>query len=132
MAIDQWRRAKFIIKQMKEADRTGTYIKALRSEIKRITELKFNWCHDCLLLAVYGLYNNGFIENTARTKAKQINFAGFDGNESVDIHHAFDGFELLKQNSNWKATDLKRQLGGEQSIYSFVDYYFHHNLFRLY
>ena len=130
MAIDQWQRAKFIIEQMKEADLTGTDIAASRSEIKRATELKFGWCHDCLLLAVYGMYKNGFIKDTTRIKAKQINLAGFNGHESADIRHAFDGIELLNKNANLTATDLKRQLGGEQSIYTFIVHYFHYGLLR--
>jgi|WetSurMetagenome_2_1015567.scaffolds.fasta_scaffold391471_2 hypothetical protein len=131
MAFPQWQRAQFIIEQMKEADRTGTDIAAYRSEIKRETELKFRWCHDCLLLAVYGLYKNGFIEDTCRAKAQQIDFAGFDGHESADIHHAFDGLALLVEKNDLTATDLKRQLGGEKSIYSFVAHYFCNGLLRL-
>ena len=130
MAIDQWLRAKFIIEQMKEADLAGTDIAASRSEIKRTTELKYGWCHDCLLLAVYGFYKNGFIKDTTRVKIKQIDLTGFNGHESADIRHAFDSLELLNKNANLTATDLKRQLGGEQSIYSFVVHYFHNALLR--
>jgi hypothetical protein len=131
MAFPQWQRAQFIIEQMKEADRTGTDIVACRSEIKRETELKFGWCHDCLLLAVYGLYKNGFIEDTCRAKAKQIDLVGFNGHESTNIRHAFADLELLVKKDDLTAADLKRQLGGEQSIYSFVSYYFHSGLLRL-
>jgi hypothetical protein len=131
MAFPQWQRAQFIIEQMKEADRTGTDIVACRSEIKRETELEFEWCHDCLLLAVYGLYKNGFIEDTCRAKAKQIDFAGFDGHESADIHHAFDGLALLVEKNDLTAIGLKRQLSGEHSIYSFVAHYFRNGLLRL-
>jgi hypothetical protein len=128
MAIDQWKRAKFIVEQMKEADRTGADIVVSRSEIKRMAEVKFKWCHDCLLLAVYGMYKNGFIKDTTRAKAKQIDFVGFDGRDSANIHHAFDALELLKKNINLNGIELKRQLGGEQSIYSFVVYYFKNDL----
>ena len=131
MAIPQWKRAQFIIDKMKAADRTGTDIAASRSELKRMTESDFGWCHDCLLLAVYGLYKNGFIEHTTRAKAKQIDLAGFNGHESADIRHAFDGLELLMKDVNLTATALKRQLGGEQSIYSFIVHYFHNGLLRL-
>jgi hypothetical protein len=131
MTIPQWKRAQFIVEQMKAADRTGTDIVASRSEIKRMTELNFEWCHDCLLLAVYGLYKNGFIEGTSRVKSKQIDLMGFNGHESADIRHAFDGLELLMKDVKLTATDLKRQLGGEQSIYSFVAHYFHNGLLRL-
>ena len=131
MAIPQWQRAQFIVEQMKAADRAGTDIETSRSEIKRITELNFGWCHDCLLLAVYGLYKNGFIEDTSVPKTKQIDLAGFNGHESADIRHAFDGLELLMKDVNLTATALKRQLGGEQSIYSFIVHYFHNGLLRL-
>jgi hypothetical protein len=131
MSIPQWQRAQFIVEQMKVADRIGTDIAASRSEIKRMTELNFRWCHDCLLLAVYGLYKNGFIKDTSRAKAKQIDFVRFNGHESVDIHHAFDVLALLMKDATLTATDLKRQLGGEQSIYSFVVHYFHNDLLKL-
>jgi hypothetical protein len=131
MAILQWQRAKFMVEQMKEADRSGTDIAAFRSELKRMTELKFGWCHDCLLLAVYDLYKNGFIEGTIRAKAKEIDLAGFNGHESADICHAFDSLELLRKDNKLTASDLKRILGGEQSIYSFVVHYFRNGLLRL-
>ena len=131
MSIPQWQRAHFIIEQMQKADRDGSDIIASRSEIKQKTESKFGWCHDCLLLAVYGLYKNGFINGTSRTRAKQIDFIGFNGHKSVDIQHAFDAIELLMRDVNLTATDLKRKLGGEQSIYSFIAYYFHNGLLRL-
>lgn len=116
---------------MKAADRAATDIETSRSEIKRMTELNFGWCHDCLLLAVYGLYKNGFIEDTSVPKAQQIDLAGFNGRESADIRHAFDGLELLMKDVNLTATALKRQLGGEQSIYSFIVHYFRNGLLRL-
>jgi hypothetical protein len=131
MTIPQWKRAQLIVELMNASDQTGTDIAAARSEIKRKIELVFTYCHDCLLLAVYGLYKNGFIEDTNRAKSTQIDLAGFNGHESADIRHAFDGLELLMEDVNLTATDLKRQLGGEQSIYSFVAYYFHNGLLRL-
>ena len=131
MAIPQWKRAQFIVEQMKAADRAGTDIPNARSEIKRMTESSFGWCHDCLLLAVYGLYKNGFIKDTSRAKSTQIDLAGFNGHDSADIRHAFDGLALLMKDTNLTAADLKRQLGGERSVYSFVVHYFHNDLLRL-
>lgn len=131
MTTLQWQRARFIIEQMKAADQSGIDIAVSRSEIKRKTEDKFGWCHDCLLLAVYGLYKNGFIEDTSRVRVAQVDLTGFSGRESVDIRHAFDGLELLQKNADLTPADLKRQLGGEHSIYSFIAHYFRNSLLRL-
>jgi hypothetical protein len=131
MAIPQWQRAEFIVEQMKVADRIGADIAASRSKIMQMTEAKYGWCHGCLLLAVYGFYKNGLIRNTGRAKPKQIDFAGFDGHESADIHHAFDALTMLMKDADETATDLKEQLGGEQSIYSFVIHYYRNSLLRL-
>jgi hypothetical protein len=55
---------------------------------------------------------------------------GFNGYESEDIRHAFDALALLQADPSLTATKLKRKLGGEQSIYSFVTHYFNNNLIR--
>jgi len=131
MKIFQWQRAQFIIEQMKAADQANIDIVTSRSKIKRKTELKYKQCHDCLLLAVYGLYKNGFIKDTNRAKASEIDLVGFNGQESLDIRHAFDSLDLLRKDADLTAAELKRQLGGEQSIYSFVGYYFREGFLRL-
>lgn len=130
MAILQWKRADFIVGKLRLADDVGKDIIACRADIKQATESEFGWCHDCLLLAVFGLYKNGFIENTNRVKARRFDFNGFNGHESVSIRLAFGAVELLMNDRNLTATALKRRLGGEQSIYSFIVHYFNNGLIR--
>jgi hypothetical protein len=91
-------------------------------------EKKYHSCHGCLLLAVYGLYKNGIIKNTPRPIVTRVDFTGFNGQESLDIHHAFDAIDMLKNDFSLKPSHLKEHLGGEMSIYSFVVHYFHQEL----
>ena len=130
MGIPQWQRAAFLIDKFEEAFQAGRDIAALSGEIRKATEAKYKWCHDCLLLAVYGMYKNGFIENTSPRKSAIIDYVGFSGRESKDIAHAFDALKVLESDRRVSATDLKHRLGGEQSIYSFVVHYFNNGLFR--
>lgn len=130
MGIPQWQRAEFIVKQFIAADSAGRSMEECRGEIKEATEKKFNWCHDCLLLAVYGFYKNGIIENTPRSTVSDIDFTGFNGKDSEDIRHAFDALSLLEKDDSLRASHLKKRLGGEQSIYSFVVHYFNRGLLR--
>jgi len=130
MGIPQWKRAGLIVEELKRLDEDGKPIEDYRSEIQNTVIGQYQWCHSCLLLAVYGLYKNGYIGNTPRTKSPSIDFAGFSGRDSLDIHHAFDALNLLKEDPDLSGRKLKQRLGGEQSIYSFVLYYFHEGLLR--
>jgi hypothetical protein len=127
MGIPQWRRADFIVEQFKGADEADKDIAECRQEIKAATEREFTYCHDCLLLAVYGFYKNGYIKNTPRQKTGKIDMNGFNNRESEDIKHAFDALSRLRSDPTCSATTLKHELGGEQSIYSFVVHYFNNN-----
>jgi len=130
---EQWKKALLIQKQLEELDNNGQNIEKSRDLINKIVEDKYGWCHGCLLLAVYGFYKNGMIASTSRVKAvnPKIDFNGFNGHYSKDIKHAFDALELLKRNPNLTANQIKTELGGEASIYSFVIHYFKNGLLRL-
>lgn len=132
MSVFQWQRAEYIINLMNAMQSEGRDVLFGRAEIERKVNAKFTQCHSCLLLAVYGLYKNGIIENTIplQRSDKDIDFFGFDGAESVNIRHAFDALDLLKRNPQMTANKLKEQLGGDLSIYSFVVHYFKNNLIR--
>jgi hypothetical protein len=129
-AVSQWQRAEFIIDQLKAADQASRDLRTRRSAIKKATQAKFGSCHDCLLLAVYGLYKNGYISDTTRERAVRIDLTGFNGRHSLDIEHAFDALERLKENDELSASALRESLGGDQSIYSFVVHYHANGLIR--
>jgi len=131
MATPQWKRAELIVDIMKELDREGIDIKSKRRHIESKVVEKYTHCHGCLLLAVYGFYKNGLIKNTPRRKADNIDYTGFDGNYSLDIEHAFDALELLKEDPNLSASALKGKIGGELSIYSFVSDFYRRDLLNL-
>lgn len=131
MSYPQWKRAKKIVQIMKKIEKEDKEIRKHRNFIKKKIENEYDYCHGCLLLAVYGFYKNGYISRTPRQKNQNIDYTGFNGKKSLDIVHAFDALELLKKDSSLTATDLKRELGGEQSIYSFVRYYFNKDLLNL-
>jgi len=131
MGFPQWQRARFLIDEMKRMDLEGQDIADARSTLKLKVEAEFVHCHDCLLLAVYGFYKNGLIKDSDRPRAATPDFAGFSGRKSQDIQHAFDALEHLRQDASLSATDLKKLLGGEQSIYAFVVYYFSNGLLQL-
>ena len=130
MSVPQWKRAQLMIKKFKRLDEQGERIEDHRQDIVALVEEKYKWCHGCLLLAVYGLYKNGYIRNTSRPKAEQVDYAGFNGRYSLDIQHAFDALGLLERSPGLSATALKRKLDGEQSIYSFVTYFFQNGLLK--
>lgn len=115
---------------MKQLDEKGENIIDNRGYIKSEIEQEYDWCHDCLLLAVYGLYKNGYIKNTKIDKKENINYAGFNNKYSLDIQHAFDALDLLKNNPNLTTSDIKRNLGGEASIYTFVKYFYENSLLK--
>lgn len=131
MGFPQWQRARFLIDELKRMDREGRDVADARSELRTRTIAEFVHCHDCLLLAVYGFYKNGLIKDLGRQRGANTDFSGFNGHKSLDIQHAFDALELLKQDASLSATDLKKRLGGEQSIYAFVVHYFSNGLLRL-
>ncbi len=131
MTSHDFKREEFIVEKMREADRDGADIAASRPYLMRMAVEKFGSCHSCLLLAVYGLYKNGFIADSSRTKAKRIDLTGFDGRESACIRHAFDSLELLMKDATLSGSYLKQRLGGDGSIYSFVGRYFREGLLRL-
>lgn len=131
MAIPQWKRAEYIIEKLDAADGAGVDIHSCRSEIVRSTESRFKSVHNCLLLAVFGFYKNGLIQNTVRPKATDIDFTGFNGDESDNIHHAFDAIKILAENPSISANQLKTTLGGDNSIYSFVVSYFRMGMLRI-
>ena len=131
MATPQWKRAELIVDIMKELDREGIDIKSKRGHIESKVVEKYTHCHGCLLLAVYGFYKNGLIKNTPRRKADNIDYTGFDGNYSVDIEHAFDALELLREDPNISASALKGKIEGEASIYSFVSDFYRRDLLNL-
>lgn len=131
MRIPQWQRSRFLIDEMKRLDREGQDIADARSTLKLKVEAEFGSCHDCMLLAIYGFYRNGLIKDAGRPRAATIDFSGFSGRESLDIHHAFDALDLLRQDASMSATDLKKRLGGEQTIYTFVVHYFRNGLLQV-
>jgi hypothetical protein len=131
MATPQWKRAELIVDIMKELDRKEIDIKSNREYIESKVVEKYIWCHSCLLLAVYGFYKKGLIKNTPRRKADNIDYTGFDGNYSLDIEHAFDALELLREYPNISASALKGKIGGEASIYSFVSDFYRRDLLNL-
>ncbi len=131
MSIAQWKRAELIISHLIRLDEEGKDITKCRQELSDEVVRKYNWCHGCQLLAVYGLYKNGYIKDTRRKKQERIDLTGFNGRDSLDIKHAFDAIDILKKDPSMKASALKTKLGGEQSIYSFVKYYFDNDLISL-
>ena len=131
MSTPQWKRAELIVDIMKELDREEIDIKSNREYIESKVVEKYTWCHSCLLLAVYGFYKNGLIKNTPRRKADNIDYTGFDGNYSLDIEHAFDALELLREDPNISASALKEKIGGEASLYSFVSDFYRRDLLNL-
>ena len=131
MATPQWKRAELIVDIMKGLDSDGASIKSKREYIESKVVEKYTWCHSCLLLAVYGFYKNGLIKNTPRRKADNSDYTGFDGKYSLDIEHAFDALELLKEDPNLSASALKGKIGGELSIYSFVSDFYRRDLLNL-
>ena len=131
MSYKQWKRAIRMVELMKKIDDEGKSIIKSRSNIKSKIEKEFTHCHDCLLLAVFGLYKNGYIKDTKLTKSNNIDLNGFDGHYSLDIQHAFDALELLKKDSELSGAAIKRKLGGEASIYTFVRYFFNNGLLKL-
>ena len=131
MRYPQWIRAKGIVELMREIEENGHSIRQNRNAIQLKIAKKYNWCHDCLLLAVYGFYKNGYITSTGHQREDEIDYTGFDGNFSIDIRHAFNALGLLEDNEELKASDIKKELGGEASIYSFVKYYHQNNLLNL-
>jgi len=126
MAYPQWKRALKMVELMKQIEGEGKIIIENRNYIQLKIEREFDWCHGCLLLAVYGFYKNGYIKGTKPQKKANIDYTGFDGYSSLDIQHAFDALNLLKSNPNLTTSEIKRKLGGEASIYTFVRY-FHNN-----
>ena len=130
MGYPQWQRALKMVEMMKKIDNEGKSIEEYKDRIQSEIEKDFDWCHGCLLLAVYGFYKNGYINDTPRQKRANIDFSGFDGNYSLNIQHAFDALELLEKGPCLTASDIKRKLGGEASIYTFVTYFYRHNLLR--
>ena len=128
MPVPQWKRALLIAEELKRLDELGARIEGHRQEIEALVKEKHTRCHGCLLLAVYGLYKNGYIRNTSHPKAVQVDYAGFNGHYSLDVQHAFDAIELLEREPELSATALKRRLGGELSIYSFVTHFFRNGL----
>ncbi len=124
MGTPQWKRVELIVEELKRFEGEGKHIEDYRADVENAVVKCYQWCHSCLLLAVYGLYKNGYIENTPHAKAPSIDFTGFNGRDSLDIHHAFDALSLLKKNPGLTGTELKRRLGEEQSIYSFVANFF--------
>ena len=108
----------------------GERIEDHRQEIEALVVHEYGSCHGCLLLAVLGLYKNGYIRNTSRPKAARIDCTGFNDHCSVDIQHAFDALKLLEVEPELSATALKRRLGGDSSIYSFVTHFSRNGLLR--
>ncbi len=124
MSYYQWERAMAIIDLMEKIEKDGCYVSKSRKLIKNEIEKKFNNCHGCLLLAVYGFYKNGYIAGTDCPVAKEIDYDGFDGKFSENIRHAFNALDELNKNPDLSANKLKQKFGGDYSIYSFVQPYF--------
>lgn len=130
MVIPQWKRAELIVAQFKKIEGEGNLIKDNRAEVENAVLQRYEYCHVCLLLAVYGLYKNGYIVNTPNHKTTSIDYTGFNGKDSLNIHHTFDALALLKTDSSLSAKGIKQRLGGELSIYSFVSHFFEAGLLR--
>ena len=70
--IPQWQRANLIVDLMVELDRRGEQIEDHRYEITKTVEEQYEYCHGCLLLAVYGFYKNGLIDKHTKIEIKVI------------------------------------------------------------
>ena len=117
-----------MVELMKELDEEGAPIDQNRSYVMSEIVREFERCHECLLLAVYGLYKNGYIKGTDRRQTDKTDFRGFNGAYSLDIQHAFDALKILQENPSLTGSAIKKELGGEASIYSFVRYFYVNDL----